>query len=283
RRHLSIAALLRVGTLVVCVNKMDRVDFDAARFQELAEEASQIVREVSEREYGLAPELLAIPTSALHGDNVVTASSRMPFYEGPPLLTALEGARGSLRDEAGPARIPVQWVLRPQHDDFEDYRGYAARIARGRIARGDRVRSVRSGQEARVTELTGAGAERATRHAGESVVLQLSAPIDVSRGDVLVNAAEPPPLVSRGATATLLCLTETPLVESAPLLVKHGTRTQRARVRLRPEGFFVRAELEFDEPLVFDRFDDDRTFGSFVAIDPQSGSTVAAGLLRGAS
>lgn len=281
-RHLSIAALLRVGTILVCVNKMDRVDFDAARFAELAAAAQATVQRSAELEYGTAPAVVAIPTSALHGDNVVTRSERMPFYAGPPLLTLLEDAPVSFRDVDGALRLPVQWVLRPQDDDYEDYRGYAGRIVRGTLAQGDVVRAVRSGQSATVTHLEGSGDTIQARRAGESVVVRLSAPIDLARGDVLVRAGEPDLLESRRIDATLLWLDEPPALGSLVRL-KHGTRTLGARISaLAPplEWIGVRAEIELEEPLAFDRFADDRSFGAFLLADAKTGSTHAAGLLR---
>lgn len=277
RRHLAIAALLRVGTLIVCVNKMDRVDFDEARFTELLEMAKAHVHAVAQAEYGVSPSVLAVPVSALHGDNVAASSTRTPYYQGPPLLTLLEEAECSLRDPRGPLRVPVQWVLRPQSDEHEDYRGYAARIARGSLAAGQEIESVRSGRRSRVTTLS---AQRPRAVAGDSVVLQLEDDIDLSRGDVLFFGARPH--VRHTLELTAIGLGERAWTSGDSIRLKHGTRTSSGRITAgevspNEQG---RLSLQLDEPLAYDAYASDRCFGAAVLIDPTTHATVAACLLR---
>lgn len=299
RRHLTIATLLGVGTLIVAVNKMDRVGYDAARFAELSAEAERIVGCASRLPgVGSAPRLHTIPVSALQGDNVIEPSVNTPYYQGPTLLGLLEEAPCSFRQPEQPLRLPVQRVLRPQTDEHEDYRGYAGRVAQGTVAVGDALRVLRSGRSARVERIESAQGDRERAGAGKSVVVHLAADVDVARGDVLTREGEAQPRSTRQARVTLLKLAESGIREGARIAIKHGARTVKGTISalgdaldldrlefapaaadIDPNAVLL-ADLSFDEPLDVDAYAVSRGFGAVVLSEATSGHTLGAGLLH---
>ena len=292
RRHLAVAALLRVPHVVVALNKIDLVDYDRRVVEELAER----VRELGAR-LGIA-ELTVIPVSALLGDNVVERSGRTPWYEGPSLMEHLERVPVERPQDDEPGRFPVQYVLRPGSgagERFRDYRGYAGRVERGSFRVGDEVRVLPGGQRTRIVGIDRPGGGRAERAgAGRSVTLRLGDEIDVARGDLI--AADPGPEPVSTLDATVCWLGDRALHVGDRLLVKHTTRTVTAIVtaidgRLdlaaldeEPADELVlndigRIGLTLAEPLCPDRYGDSRTTGSFILVHPQAGNTLAAGMV----
>jgi sulfate adenylyltransferase large subunit len=288
RRHLTVASLLGVETIVVAVNKMDLVGWDGARFDEVAAEAREAARRVG------GARVVAVPISALDGDNVVERSTRMPFYVGPALLPLLEQIEGADHEQRAPTRLPVQWIV-----NGEDYRGYAGRVASGTIAVGDAVRVLPSGLAARVARIEAGGRDVDDVRAGESVIVHLDRDVDVSRGDVLVREGEAAPRVSGELEADLVWLADQPArVKGAAYRLKHGTRTVRATLdavdfrldmtsldrlaapsELGPNDV-ARVRVTARPGIVWDPYEVSRGAGSFVLLDEATGDTVAAGMLR---
>ncbi|WP_422934027.1 sulfate adenylyltransferase subunit 1 [Sinomonas sp. P47F7] len=303
RRHLSVAALLRVPHVVVAVNKIDLVDFSETVFSTIAADVARVAGELGLRE------AVAVPVSALDGDNVVDRSDRTPWYAGPTLIELLEMLPGTdeLDDAAEAFRFPVQTVIRPQgalapglaEGEFRDYRAYAGQVTEGIVRVGDRVSVVTPGQAARETSVVGidvAGRSLEEAAAPLSVALRLADEFDVARGDTIAAAGTLP-----DSTADLygsLCwLSTKPLREGAKVLVKHGTSTVRALVRsisgrLDLNTFQVapasglelndigEAQLRLAAPLPLEPYAAHRRTGAFLVIDPQDGATLAAGMVR---
>ncbi len=286
RRHAQIAALLGITHVFACVNKMDLVDYDRGRFDEIAAELGVIATTLG------IEQLQPLPVSALAGDNVVTPSARMTWWSGGTLLERLETVplRGASARTAT-FRFPVQLVLRPGLT----YRGFAGQIASGSIAPGDEVVALPSGRRTRVTavELGGEPIPRAT--APMSVALRLADEIDVSRGDMLVRP-DALPSVAAELEADLVWMNETPLDPGKTYLLKQTTRTVRASIEVihgtDPETLSPRTadRLGLNDvgrvsvlaraPLYFDAYEDNRVTGAFVLIDSVTNATVAAGMIR---
>ncbi|GAB4099453.1 sulfate adenylyltransferase subunit 1 [Sinomonas halotolerans] len=303
RRHLSVVALLRVPHVVVAVNKIDLVDFSESVFVQIADDVAQVARELGLRE------AVAVPVSALDGDNVVDRSDRTPWYTGPTLLELLETLPGTdeLDDAHEPFRFPVQTVIRPQgalapglsEDEFRDYRAYAGQVTEGVVRVGDRVAVVTPGQAPRETTVVGidvAGRTLAEAAAPQSVALRLADEFDVSRGDTIA-AAGTLPESSADLYASLAWLSPKPLREGAKVLVKHGTSTVRGLVRavtgrldLDTLAVSEASGLELNDigevqirlaaALPLEPYATHRRTGAFLVIDPQDGNTLAAGMVR---
>ena len=313
RRHLSVLQLLRVAHVIVAVNKIDLVDFSEDVFREIEADVQQVGRELGLGSDGVA-DLRVIPVSALDGDNVVDASERTPWYDGPALLEVLETlpAADELESHLESFRFPVQLVVRPQGalapdaiaggldpEAYRDYRAYAGQITEGSVKVGDQVSILTPGQDPRTTTVTGidfAGRELAEAAAPQSVALRLADEFDVARGDTIAAAG-----TVREASADLyaaLCwLSPKPLREGAKVLVKHGTRTVQALVRnvtgkldlasfqLEPTSTLElndigHAQLRLAAPLPLENYLHHRRTGAFLVIDPLDGNTLAAGLVN---
>jgi bifunctional enzyme CysN/CysC len=285
-----IASLLQVKHLVLCVNKMDLVDYDQDRFDEVCAEFGGWAAKLS------IDDLTFIPISALHGDNVVEHSPAMPWYEGPTLLHYLEhlyiGSDRNLID----ARFPVQLVIRPMSHDHHDYRAYAGRVASGTFRPGDEVLVLPSGFRTTV-----AGIDRNQGEVDEavppmSVSIRLTDDLDVSRGDMICRPHNTPK-VTQDIEAMVCWFNEQPLRETKVYAIKHTTRSARCRIeelryRLdinslhRDEGAdhlamndLGRVVLRTTQPLFVDSYRRNRQTGSFILIDEGTNDTVGAGMI----
>ena len=289
-RHSFIASLLGIKHLVVCVNKMDLVDFNEDAYQTI----TSAFRNFSSRLD--IPDIKFIPISALLGDNVVEASVNMPWYEGGTLLSHLEevhvGSDRNLQD----CRFPIQYVIRPQTDEARDFRGYAGRIASGVFKVGDEVVALPSGMQSRVKEIfVGADAvERA--FPPQSVTITLESDIDLSRGDMLVRENNQPQSLQE-IDAQLCWMGEEGLNPGVRYIVRHGTTEVKSIIREvlykvdintlhRNEddkqigmNDIARVRLRTASPLLADEYRRNRTTGSFILIDPGTNLTVAAGFI----
>ncbi|PYR90446.1 MAG: sulfate adenylyltransferase [Acidobacteria bacterium] len=263
-RHARIARLLGISTFVLAVNKMDLVDFDRAVFDRIHGEFARLVD-------GAA--VHAIPLSALDGDNVIAPSARTPWFSGPSLLSYLESVELDRTSDNSAFRLPVQLVLRPTHD----FRGYAGRIASGRIRAGDTITVWPSGLTTRIARIVTWDGDLDEAFAPMSVTLALEDEVDVSRGDVLARG---PIHVSRRFAANVVWMDERPLDPGRPYLLKHTTRTVAAEVdrplKLNDIGPIT---VTTATPIVFDGYRDNRTTGSFVLIDPSTNFTAGAGMI----
>jgi sulfate adenylyltransferase large subunit len=292
RRHLYIASLLRIPHVVVCVNKMDLVDHDEAVFDAVVDELTDWTARL-----GL-PDVTFIPISALHGDNVVERSLGMPWYDGPSLLYHLEHVVIAPARDLANLRFPVQWVIRPNSTEYHDYRGYAGQLVGGVLRPGDEVLVMPSGQRTRVAAIDTFDGQRECAFPTMSVTVRLEDQLDVSRGDMIV-AAEDPPVSSRDLDAMVCWMTEAPLRADGRYAIKHTTRSARAivseidhRVDVNTLAHESARELTLNEigrvrlrtsaPLFIDSYARNRATGSFILIDEATADTVGAGMLTGA-
>jgi sulfate adenylyltransferase subunit 1 len=297
RRHLAVAGLLRVPHVVLAVNKIDLVGYDEAGFTKIAKDVNEVADQL-----GIA-DIQAIPVSALVGDNVVERSAGTPWYDGPTLLEFLENANGRIDNSAQPLRFPVQYVIRPQTDEYRDYRGYTGTVASGTVTVGDQVIVLPAGRRTSiagidrpvVTATSTAVVERPSAIAGEAVTVRLADDIDVARGSVIV-AAEHSPGTRRELAATISWLADRPLTVGARVLIKHTTTTAQAIVTkitgaldLDTLGVIDAAELNLNDigkvqlkiaaPLAADPYSSNAITGSFLLIDAHDGWTLAAGMI----
>ncbi|MFI2610159.1 sulfate adenylyltransferase subunit 1 [Kitasatospora sp. NPDC018619] len=294
RRHAAVAALLRVPHVVLAVNKMDLVDYAEPVFAAVAAEFTAYAASLG------IHDVLAVPISALAGDNVVDPSAHMDWYGGPTLLEHLETVPVGSDPSAEPARFPVQYVIRPQTEEHPDYRGYAGQLASGVLRVGDAVTVLPSGHTTTVAGIDALGRPADLAWAPQSVTVRLADDIDVSRGDLI--SAGPAPVPTKDIEATVSHLDERPLRAGDKVLLKHTTRTVRALVREvsyriditapigeggleqrpAPDGLNVndigRVVLRTAEPLALDSYTDNRRTGSFLLIDPADGTTLTAGM-----
>ncbi|TQJ92898.1 sulfate adenylyltransferase subunit 1 [Streptomyces sp. SLBN-31] len=289
RRHAAIAALLRVPHVVLAVNKMDLVDYRESVFAAIAAEFTAYALELG------VPEVTGIPISALAGDNVVEPSATMDWYAGPTVLEHLETVPAAHDPGHCPARLPVQYVIRPQSTEHPDYRGYAGQIAAGTFRVGEAVTVLPSGRATRIAGIDLLGAPVQAAAAPLSVTLLLQDDIDVSRGDLIVPSGDAPP-ATRDIEATVCHVADAPLTVGQRVLLKHGTRTVKAIVKDIPSRLTLdhlsqhpnpgqlaandigRVKIRTAEPLPLDSYADSRRTGSFILIDAEDGTTLTAGM-----
>ncbi len=292
RRHAYIASLLRIPHLVVCVNKMDLVGYDEAVFEQIVEELTDWTARLE------ITDITFIPISALLGDNVVDRSLEMPWYDGAPLLYHLEHVVIAPDRNLTDIRFPVQWVIRPNSDSHHDYRGYAGTVAGGVLHPGDEVLVLPSGQRTRVSAIDVFEGQVDTAFPSMSVTVRVDDELDISRGDMLVEPDDPP-AAARELDAMVCWMGPEALRPGARLVIKHTTRTTRARleeldyrVEINTLDHEPASELALNEigrvrlrvgsPLIVDPYARNRTTGSFILIDEASNDTVAAGMVLSA-
>jgi bifunctional enzyme CysN/CysC len=290
KRHAFISSLLRIPHLVVCVNKMDLVDFDEGVFQGIVDEFEGFAAKLD------VPDVTFIPISALLGDNVVERSEAMPWYQGPPLLYHLEHVHIASDRNLIDVRFPVQWVIRPRSGSGTDYRAYAGQVAGGILRPGDEVVVLPSGQHSTIAGIDTFDGPVKEAFPPMSVALRLTDDIDVSRGSTIARAHNQP-AVSSSFECQLCWMSEQPLSPQRRYLVKHTTRTSavsamdvRYRIQLdqlhRDESATTlelndlgRVRMELSSPLVFDSYRRNKVTGSLIVIDEASNETVAAGVI----
>jgi sulfate adenylyltransferase large subunit len=284
RRHACIAALLGIPRVIAAINKMDLVEFSEEVFERHRQDLLRVAAALE------IAELMAVPVSALDGDNVVERSARTPWYGGPSLLEILETVPVAERAQTG-FRLPVQRVIRPG----QDFRGFAGQIAAGRVRPGDAVVALPSGVRTQVRSITTWEGELKEAHAPESVVVTLEDETDISRGDMLAAPEDSPEPASR-MTATVVWMHARPLRAGGTYLLRHTTRTVRGRVteirsRMDVQKLESRAAeslelnaigevvIETNQPVMADRYCENRTTGSFILIDPEDNATAGAGMV----
>jgi len=289
RRHACIAALLGIPTVLAAVNKMDLVGFSQHVFDEHQRGLEALASHLQ------IPRLIAVPVSALEGDNIVHRSTRIPWYTGPSLLDLLETLPLAIERTQAGLRFPVQRVLRPH----QDFRGFAGQIAAGTVRPGDEVLALPSGRRTRVRSITTFEGDLPQAHVPQSVVLTLDDEVDLSRGD-MIAAVDAPPHKSTRFESTVVWMNAKPLRTGATYLLKHTTQTVRAQVveirhridvehlseiptdqlALNDIGAVV---LEVSRPILADLYRDNRSTGSFILIDPAENATSGAGMIRAIS
>ncbi len=290
KRHAFISSLLAIPHVVVCVNKMDLVDYDEAVFDAIVEDFDSFAARLE------MPDVTFIPISALLGDNVVQRSEAMPWYQGPPLLYHLEHVHIASDRNLIDVRFPVQWVIRPQSTTVADYRAYAGQVAGGVMRPGDDVVVLPGGQHTTIAAIDSFDGPVQEAFPPMSVALRLSDDIDVSRGSTIVRTQNQP-TVSNSFEALLCWMSEQPLDRRRRYQVKHTTRAAMVggldvRYRIDVESLhrdetaeilelndLGRVRLELSTPLVFDSYRRNRVTGSLILIDQATNETVAAGVI----
>jgi sulfate adenylyltransferase subunit 1 len=289
RRHTYIASLLGIPHVVVCVNKMDLVDYDEAVYERILDEMTDWSARLA------IPDLTFIPIAALHGDNVVERSDAMPWYGGAPLLYHLEHMVIASDRNLADVRFPVQWVIRPMSEEHHDYRGYAGQVAGGVLRAGDEVLVLPAGHRSQIAAIDTFDGERECAFPTMSVTVRLTDDLDISRGDVIVGVEEPP-AATRELEAMVCWMASEPMRPGARYALKHTTRSARAVIDAieykvdvnslahEPAGELglneiARVRLRTSTPLVADAYARNRTTGSFILIDEARGGTVAAGMI----
>ncbi|MDG4779109.1 GTP-binding protein [Micromonospora sp. WMMD961] len=295
RRHAFLCSLLRVPHLVLCVNKMDLVDWSQEVYERIADEFTAFAAKLD------VPDLTVVPISALRGDNIVARSENMQWYEGPSLLHHLERVHIASDRNLVDVRFPVQYVIRPQSTTVTDYRGYAGQVASGVLKPGDEVMVLPSGFTSRIAAVETADGPVAEAFPPMSVTVRLADEIDISRGDLICRPNNAP-AVAQDIEAMVCWMDETaPLRVGGRYAIKHTTRSARAIVR----GLHYRLdinslhrdesadELRLNEigrvrlrttvPLLADEYRRNRTTGGFVIIDESTNRTVGAAMIVEAS
>jgi bifunctional enzyme CysN/CysC len=292
RRHTFIASLLRVPHVVICINKMDLVDYSEQVYEDLRAEFLPFLTRLE------LQDVTFIPVSALLGDNVVQRSAKMPWFDGPPLLHHLENVFIASDRNLIDVRFPVQWIVRPMTNAHHDYRGYAGQVSGGVLKPGDEIMVLPSGLKSHIESIDTFDGPVPEAMPPMSVTLRLTDDLDVSRGDVVCRPNNQP-TVSQDIDATICWMSTKPLRQGAMYSIKHTTRS--ARVVVKELRYMVnintlhrdetaqtlelndigRVSLRTTTPLCFDPYRRNRATGGFILIDEASNETVAAGIILG--
>jgi len=286
RRHACIASLLGIPIVIAAINKMDLVDFSPEVFKQHSDSLQALAKQLD------IPRLIAVPVSALDGDNVVHRSTRMPFYDGPSILELLETLPLAIERIQATFRLPIQRVIRPH----QDFRGFAGQITAGAVRPGDEVLALPSGRRTKVKSITTWEGELARAHAPQSVVVSLEDEIDLSRGDMIAAVAAPPRKTTR-FEATVVWMHGKPLRVGTTYLLKHASQMVKATVvelksRIDVEHLAENSAaqlalndigqvvIETSRPLLADLYRESRATGSFILIDAADNGTAGAGMIR---
>ena len=290
-RHTYIAALLGIPHIVVCINKMDLVDFSQEVFRNICTDYREMSAKLP------VGKVTFMPISAKLGDNVVEPSQNMPWYDGGTLLNLLETVPVGQHLAEQPMRMPVQHVIRPISEKFHDFRGYAGRLCGGMLRVGDAVTVWPSGKQSTVESIWFADKKLESAFAPESVTVCLNDDIDISRGDLLVRSDEQQPVVSQDVSMMVCWLREEPLQLGKRYTIRQATAETVGMVKeieykvdinslQHVEGVasleandIARIRIRTARPLIFDIYTDNRTTGSLVFIDPDTNDTVGAGMI----
>lgn len=290
RRHTYIASLLGIKNIIVAINKMDLVEFSEARFNEIQTEYAGFVAQLGDRKPN---NIIFTPISALNGDNVVNKSPNTPWYTGETLMGTLESVEINRNSVTNDFRFPVQYVNRPNLD----FRGFCGTVALGDVSVGDKIVALPSGKSSTIKEIVTYDGNLERAVAGQAVTLTLNDEIDISRGNVLVRADQAAPEISRSVNTTVVWMADQPLVIGKLYNLKVGTQTVPAKVtainyrtnvntleKVQVDSLELNAianvTVEFDAPVVFDRYQDSRYTGSFIFIDRLNNVTIGAGMVE---
>lgn len=289
-RHSYIASLLAIKEVVVCVNKMDLVDFSQEVFDKIVADYKEMSSSI---ELG---NVTFIPISAKLGDNVVNKSENMPWYTGKALLDFLETVQLPVESEDS-MRLPVQYVVRPISDKFPDFRGYAGRLAEGSIKKGDKIKVYPSEMTSSVTGVYLGEKELETAVSPESVNITLSDDIDISRGDVIVAIDGKQPHMEQEVLLNVCWFRNSPMQQGKKYVIRHATQQTlgiikeieyKIDINTREKEYGVdklimndiaRVRIKTADPLIFDYYKDNRTMGSLIFIEEGTNDTVGAGMI----
>lgn len=290
KRHSFIASLLQIPHIVVCVNKMDLAEYSEERFNEIVDQYEEFAAKLDVKDVRF------IPISALHGDNVVNRSEKMPWFEGGTLLHTLETIHIGSDENHIDCRFPVQTVIRPHSDEYHDYRGYAGRVAGGVFKPGDKVTVLPSGLESTITSITTFDGDVQEAFPPMSVTINLADDVDISRGDMIVRPNNQPE--STQDLDVMLCwLNNKAPRPRAKYIIRHTTNEARAMITEvvhkvdvntlhRNEedeeikmNDIARVKIRSTRPLFVDSYRKNRHTGSIILIDEATNETVAAGMV----
>ena len=291
RRHTFLASLLGIEHIVLAVNKMDLIDWDKEAFEAIRDEFYAFATRLD------VQDVLTIPMSALHGDNVVTKSAHTPWYDGPALLSHLEEVYVAADRNLVDVRFPVQYVIRPQTREHQDHRSYAGTVASGVMRPGDEVIVLPTGKPSRITAIEGPNGPVAEAFPPMAIAVSLADDIDISRGDMIARPTNAP-RVTQEFDATVCWMADASALEPGrDYLIKHTTRTTRVRITALDYRLDVntlhrdkdatalklnelgRVSLRSQVPLLLDEYTRNSSTGSFILIDPDTNGTVAAGMI----
>ena len=290
KRHSFIASLLQIPHIIVCINKMDLVEYSAEAYNKVIDQFEEFSSKL------LVKDVRFIPISALEGDNVVNRSKNMPWYQGAPLLHTLETIHISSDINKIDARFPVQTVLRPQNESHRDYRGYAGRIASGIFRKGDNITVLPSGFTSQIKSIDTLDASLEEAYAPMSVSITLEDDIDISRGDMIVRSNNKPDAVQD--IEVMLCwLHNDSAKPRAKYSIRHTTNDQKAMIkevvykinintleRIKEDkslnmNDISKVKIRTTKPLMIDSYRENRTTGSIILVDDATNETVAAGMI----
>ncbi|PWK20575.1 sulfate adenylyltransferase subunit CysN [Xanthomarina spongicola] len=290
KRHAFIASLLQIPHIIVCINKMDLVDYSEEVYNNIVRQFEDISSKM------LVTDVRFIPMSALNGDNVVNKSENMPWYQGAPMLHTLETMHISSDINKVDARFPVQTVLRPQREGFIDYRGYAGRVASGIFRKGDEITVMPSGFTSKIKTIDTLKGELEEAYAPMSVSITLEDDIDISRGDMIVRSNNKPEALQD--IEVMLCwLNNNPAKPRAKYTIKHTSNEQKAMIKEVVYKYNIntldrihddnelnmndicKVKIRTTKPLMVDSYRENRTTGSIILVDDSTNETVAAGMI----
>lgn len=289
-RHTFIASLLRIPHVVVCVNKMDLVDFQQDVYEKIKKDYEAFASKLE------TIDIHFLPISALNGDNVVDRSPNMPWYEGSTLLHLLENVHISSDQNHIDCRFPVQYVIRPMNNEYHDYRGFAGRVAGGVFRKGDKITVLPSGFNSTIKSIDTFTGEVEEAFAPMSVTITLEDEIDISRGDMIARENNQPQ-VSQDIDIMICWFNNKPLQPNAKFVIRHTTREARAIIkevnykvdintlhRIEEDktinmNDIARVRLRTTVPLLFDSYSRNRNTGSIILVDEATNETVAAGMI----
>ncbi|QTE21950.1 sulfate adenylyltransferase subunit 1 [Polaribacter cellanae] len=292
-RHFFINNLLRIKDVVIAINKMDLVDFSEEKYNIIKGEIEYLA---SKSEYK-NQNLTFIPLSALKGDNVVTTSENMPWYKGETLLHHLERLDAEDVQEETQARFPVQTVIRPKTSTYHDFRGYAGKIYGGDFKVGDKIAVLPSQTKSTIKSIHFFNEEFVRAKNGSSVTITLEDNVNVSRGDMLVKINEEP-TITKQLNATICWMDSAPLQASQKYYIKHGVNDAQAKITQlntiiktdfsgkieNPSALELNQigdiQLKLSKPLLVDAYNENKSNGSFILINPKTNNTVGVGFIR---
>lgn len=291
KRHAIIASLLQIPHIVVCVNKMDLVDYSQEEYDKIQESFEAFAAKLD------VVDVHFIPISALLGDNVVTRSDKTPWYDGPTLMYYLENVHIASDHNFIDARFPVQFVIRPNTDEFHDYRGYAGRLAGGVMKKGDAVTLLPTGFSTKIKQIIGPDGEQEVAFPPQSVTVLLEDDLDLSRGDMIVRENNQPEITQD--IEVMLCWFDSnkPLQAKGKYSIRHTSQDARCVVKeirykldinslhrdiedkIINMNDIARVVLRITKPLFVDSYRKNRNTGSVILVDEASNNTVAAGMI----
>ncbi len=290
-RHLYISHLLRVPKVIVCINKMDLVDYSEARFNEIVADFQALIA----KEELADLELEFIPVSSLYGENIVSRTKVLSWYKGQSLLEVLETVEVHAQDTEAAARFPVQYVIRPKSEEYHDYRGYAGKVASGTFSVGDEVAVLPSGQTSRIKSIDRFDEALQEATPKQSVTINLEDDIDISRGDMLVKTAATP---LKALTSDICWMDSAPLVSGKTYKLQHGINESKVKVTsinyrvdtsslLKEETIgelglndIGEISLKSAKPILADTYEENRSTGAFILVDEFTNNTVGVGFVK---